>query len=217
MLIKNRTDIPVPSRWRRQFELPDGLTGNDLADAIKEKIGLEWSYLSLERANFNAASLTGVRAEHARLDVAELNDADLSDAELSHARLEYVKLCNAELKGAELHGAQMYEAKLNGARNIAGEKMIGALNLSTAHHERLIKIDVGANPLIWRLALFVSTCAEDDILCIKCETRSIREWEGMAGDEARLLGYGAIEFYRNYRDKTLKEAKRAAAEFREKE
>jgi hypothetical protein len=84
LTIKNRTDIEVPERYRREFEVPADAKRYELVDKIKERCGLDWQYLNLMGLDFSYTSLNGANLTGAK-------DVNFSDMKclcfVKHARI----------------------------------------------------------------------------------------------------------------------------------
>jgi hypothetical protein len=117
MIIENRRYVRVPDEYIRSFEIPDGLPGPSLCEAIKEKIGYDWSYLDLPDIKLRNGDLRRVDLYCVDLSFSDLRGADLDFARLNYADVSY--------------------ANFTAAKNV---NFSGSENASTATHARIIEI-----------------------------------------------------------------------------
>lgn len=181
-MITNRTDIEVPSEYRRTFEVPDGIEGRALCEAVKEKIGNDWSYL------------------------------DLCYAKLQHAELRYVDLSYVYSWRVDFRGADLREAKLNGVNlwradftDAKGVDFSGTRYTRSAKHKRIIEIP----EIEWNnrpIAAVMPEGAQPLLISIGCETHTPEVWSTFTPIQLVWMDEKAPEWYEAHMESAIKKA-----------
>jgi hypothetical protein len=206
MLITNRTDIDVPKEYIRSFEVPDGLKGDDLGQAIKGKVKHRcgWLYLDLQGLNFRGADLSFVNLWEADLRQADLRYADFTLAELRYSDLRETKLNGAYLRRADLRGADLHYAK-----NV---DFSDTRFTCLTKHERVIsipEIEWGGNPI----AAVMPEGNQPLLISIGCQTHTPEVWASFTTYQLMEMDEDAPEWCDDHMESAIKKAYELEAEF----
>jgi len=204
MIIKNRTDIEVPEKYRREFEVPEDLQDQELVDAISAVAGRKWQYLDLEQRMLNRANLAGLNLARAMLSGASFCDTDLTGADLTETNLRRAMLSGANLAWTDLTGA-----------NLSGIWMPCARHLALAKHPRILPID-WPNEFGWEIAAFASHRLGSEMLAVGPPTVYLESAETRTEEFMNWKLPGAYYFWRDSKKHLLRLAKEKIAKFRSK-
>ena len=128
------------------------------------------------------ANLRGANLRGADLRGANLIGSDLSDANLSDANLRGANLIDADLRGADLRGANLWSS--NGNR-----KQIKSLSVIEKY------------PVTYT----------DTVLQIGCEQHPISDWVEFDDERISVMGDGALEWWKEWKDFIFMVIERAPA------
>lgn len=204
MLITNRTDIDVPKDYVRSFEVPDGLVGKALSEAIKEKIRYRWLYLDLNGADLRGADLKCVNLWGADLRHANLQGADFTLAELRDTDLREAKLNRADLWRVDLGYVDLRYAK--------GVDFSGTRYTRSAKHKRIISIP----EIEWCGDPIAAVMPEGDqplLISIGCKTYTPDEWLAFTNEELEEMDEYAPEWYEAHMEAAIKKSRELEAGF----